>query len=204
MSMYRLSTYKLPNYKKSLDKDPQANGSCHKQILQVIIAATLLSISFISNSQEQTTGLGTPVSESQLQDFDLIISPDGSGLPTGSGTAMQGKSVFDARCQACHGANGEGTSSSTQLVGGDMQSEGNPVRTVGSYWPYASTLFDYIRRAMPADAPKSLSNVETYQLTAYVLYLNGILDQNAVLNSETLTDVMMPNRDGFIDRSQVQ
>ena len=85
-----------------------------------------------------------------------------------------------------------------------MQSEGSPLRTVGSYWPHASTLFDFIRRAMPANAPKSLSNEEVYQVTAYVLYINGIVDQNTVINRETLIAIEMPNKDGFIDRSQVR
>lgn len=149
-------------------------------------------------------GLGTPVEQTQLTEIDLIVGPDGEGLPAGSGTAIQGKQVFEARCQACHGANGEGTSDNTRLVGGDMRSAGNPVRTVGSFWPYASTLFDYIRRAMPADSPKSLSNTEVYQATAYVLYLNGIIDQSTVISATSLTEINMPNRDGFIDQSQLQ
>ena len=85
-----------------------------------------------------------------------------------------------------------------------MHSEGSPLRTVGSYWPHASTLFDFIRRAMPADAPKSLTSEEVYQVTAYVLYLNGIVDQNTVINRETLIAIEMPNKDGFIDKSQVR
>ena len=103
-----------------------------------------------------------------------------------------------------HALGGEGSSAATVLVGGDMHSEGTPLRTVGSYWPYASTLFDYIRRAMPATAPKSLSDVEVYQVTAYVLYLNGIIDQYKLLNSDSLTEIDMPNKDGFIDFSQTQ
>ncbi|PCJ23451.1 MAG: cytochrome C [SAR86 cluster bacterium] len=164
----------------------------------------LVQFNFNALSQEQVVRLGTPISESQLEDFDLIISPDGDGLPAGSGTALQGKTIYETRCVACHAISGEGTSGNTRLVGGDMHSEGNPIRTVGSYWPYASTLFDFIRRAMPADSPKSLSNTEVYQVTAYVLYLNGIINQYAILNSETLTEINMPNKDGFIDRSQVQ
>jgi|FLOH01.1.fsa_nt_gi S-disulfanyl-L-cysteine oxidoreductase SoxD len=178
--------------------------STPRRVSCLLFALGVLQLSFASFSQAQTTGLGTAISESQLRDFDLIAAPDGSGFPEGSGTALQGKLVFEARCQACHGANGEGTSGNTVLVGGDMHSEDRPLRTVGSYWPYASTLFDYVRRAMPADSPKSLSNTEVYQVTAYVLYLNGIINQYAVLNSETLLKVNMPNKDGFIDHSQVQ
>jgi len=112
--------------------------------------------------------------------------------------------IYAEQCAVCHALGGEGTSAATVLVGGDMHSEGTPLRTVGSYWPYASTLFDYIRRAMPATAPKSLSDVEVYQVTAYVLYLNGIIDQYKVLNSDSLTEIDMPNKDGFIDFSQTQ
>lgn len=146
--------------------------------------------------------LGTPVSEAQLEGFDLIAPPDGSGYPDGGGTALQGKAVFERRCAACHGMNGEGTSAQTLLVGGDMQSEERPVRTVGSYWPHASTLFDYVQRAMPADAPKSLTSTEVYQVIAYVLHLNGIIEDSLVLNRDSLMRVEMPNRDGFIDSSQ--
>lgn len=168
----------------------------------VTLAVSLTGFHFVS--QAQSVGLGTPISESQLTDFDQIAGPDGSGFPAGSGTALQGKAVFEAQCAACHALGGEGTSAATVLVGGDMHSEGTPLRTVGSYWPYASTVFDYIRRAMPATAPKSLSDVEVYQVTAYVLYLNGIIDQYKVLNSESLAQIEMPNKDGFIDHSQAQ
>jgi cytochrome c len=117
---------------------------------------------------------------------------------------VEGQLVYEAKCQACHGAEGEGTSGNTRIVGGDMQSADTPIRTVGSFWPYATTIFDYVRRAMPADAPKSLTDTEVYQVTAYVLYMNGIINQSTVLNSETLAAIEMPNREGFIDQSQIQ
>ena len=148
--------------------------------------------------------LGIPVSEEDLSQFDLIAGPDGSGFPPGSGTARQGKEVFDVNCAVCHGANGEGTSGNTIIVGGDMQSEGPPLRTVGSYWPHASTLFDFIRRAMPAIAPKSLTNEQVYQVTAYVLYMNNIITEDVELNATNLAGIEMPNADGFIDRSDIQ
>lgn len=161
---------------------------------------TLGSISALSNAQ--SLGLGTPISESQIVGFDLIAPPDGSGFPEGSGTATQGKVIFETRCVACHSMTGEGTSANTRLVGGDMQSEGRPVRTVGSYWPHVSTLFDYVQRAMPADAPKSLSSSEVYQVIAYVLFLNGIVDDSLLLNKDSIMEIDMPNKDGFIDSSQ--
>ena len=142
--------------------------------------------------------------EEDLAGFDLIATPDGSGFPAGSGTASEGKSVYDINCAVCHGAEGEGTSGSTVIVGGDMQSEGPPLRTVGSYWPYASTVFDFIRRAMPATAPKSLSDEQVYQVTAYVLFMNDIIDEETELNADSLPRIIMPNADGFIDRSQVR
>lgn len=165
----------------------------------LVVAGSLLgSLSAAVHAQS----LGTPVDESQLQDFDLIAAPDGSGYPEGSGTARQGQAVFERRCAACHGLKGEGINAQTRLVGGDMQSTARPVRTVGSYWPHASTLFDYVQRAMPADAPKSLSSDEVYQVVAYVLQLNGIISNSLILNKDSLMQVEMPNRDGFIDSSQ--
>jgi len=152
----------------------------------------------------QSVGLGTPVSEDQLQQLDRRVGPDGTGLPEGSGSPMQGKEIFEAHCQACHGLTGDGTIANTTLVGGNMPSESAPLKTVGSYWPHATSLFDYIRRAMPADSPKSLTNTEVYQVVAYVLYLNGIINQYAVLNKDTLLTIQMPNKAGFIDQSDIQ
>ena len=177
--------------------------SMYKRLINLLVLLGVAQLALLANSQE-TVRLGTPVTENDLEQFDLIATPDGAGFPSGSGTAEQGKAVYDAKCAVCHAANGEGTSGNTVIVGGDMHSAENPLRTVGSYWPYASTIFDFVRRAMPANAPKSLSNIEVYQVTAYVLYLNGIIAENTVINSETLREVKMPNAEGFIDRSHVQ
>lgn len=165
-------------------------------------SAVSMSLAMGLSAVVQAQSLGTPVNESQLKGFDLIAQPDGSGYPAGGGTARQGKAIFERRCAACHGRNGEGTSAQTRLVGGDMQSAERPIRTVGSYWPHASTLFDYVQRAMPADAPKSLTSSEVYQVIAYVLNMNGIIKDSLVLNKETLMQVEMPNKNGFIDSSQ--
>ncbi len=174
----------------------------HKKLYSVIVVSALAIAPFVSNSQESVR-LGTPISQDQLAEFDLVAEPNGNGLPAGSGTARQGKAVYDTRCAACHASNGEGVTGNTIIVGGDMQSEGTPLRTVGSYWPLASTVFDFVRRAMPADAPKSLSNDEVYQVVAYVLYMNGIVDEDQELNATTLPQVEMPNADGFVDRSDI-
>ena len=174
----------------------------HKKPYSFFLIFAFAILPFVSNSQE-TVRLGTPVSEDQLADFDLVAEPNGNGFPAGSGTARQGKAVYDTRCAACHAANGEGVTGNTSIVGGDMQSEGTPLRTVGSYWPLASTVFDFVRRAMPADAPKSLSDDEVYQVVAYVLYMNGIVDADQELNATTLPQIEMPNAGGFVDRSNI-
>ena len=175
----------------------------YKKFLSSAFLLVVSTQTLVVNSQEGVK-LGVPITEEDLIQFDLIAAPDGSGFPPGSGTARQGKEVYDRNCAVCHGPNGEGTSGNTVIVGGDMQSEGPPLRTVGSYWPYASTLFDFIRRAMPAIAPKSLTNQQVYQVTAYVLYMNNIIAQDTEIGDTNLTDIEMPNVDGFIDRSHIQ
>ena len=169
---------------------------------RITLGALCFSLCARISSAVFAQSLGSPISESQLRGFDLIAPPDGSGYPEGGGTAIQGKVIFESRCSACHGMKGEGTSAVTRLVGGDMQSEERPIRTVGSYWPHASTLFDYVQRAMPADAPKSLSSSEVYQVIAFILNMNGIIEASLVLNRDSLQQVEMPNKDGFIDSSQ--
>ncbi|MCX4188332.1 c-type cytochrome [Methylophaga sp. OBS4] len=134
---------------------------------------------------------------SKLPEWNLSISPEGEGLPAGSGTAAQGKQIFALKCAACHGPEAIG-GSAEPLVGevGSLNSN-YPEKTVNSYWPYATTLFDYIRRAMPIDAPFSLNSNEIYALCAYILSQDGIIDPSMKLNKATLPQVTMPNRDGF-------
>ena len=146
--------------------------------------------------------LGATPSPAMLAAMDISIPPSGEGLPAGSGTVAQGQKVYDSKCQACHGPKGIGKPAD-RLVGGiGSLASGKAIRTVGSYWPYATTLFDYSRRAMPTSAPMSLSDEEAYAVTAYVLFLNGIIKQDEVMNSQTLPQVKMPNREGFIDYSR--
>lgn len=148
-------------------------------------------------------GLGVPASPATIAARDISIPPDGTGLPAGSGTAASGEKVYLARCVACHGEKGQ-DGLHDRLVGGHGSlTSKTPVKTVGSFWPYATTLFDYVRRAMPYQEPRSLEDGEVYALTAYLLYLNGIIGQQEVLNATTLPKVKMPNRDNFVWTQEV-
>jgi cytochrome c len=143
-------------------------------------------------------GLGVAASPDKVAAADISIPPSGKGLPAGSGTAVAGEKVFLARCAACHGEKGQ-DGLHDQLVGGHGSLTTNrPVKTVGSYWPYATTVFDYVRRAMPYYEPRTLTDPEVYSVTAYLLYLNRIIGQRDVMNATTLPKVKMPNRDNFV------
>jgi mono/diheme cytochrome c family protein len=142
---------------------------------------------------------GQPIAPSDIAPWDISIGPDGAGLPPGRGTAAQGEAVYAAKCQACHGEKGAGRPNDALVGGiGSLAPDKAAVKTVGSYWPYATTLFDYIRRAMPFPDSKSLSSDEVYAVSAYILNLNGIVAANDVLDAQSLPKVKMPNRDGFI------
>jgi cytochrome c len=143
--------------------------------------------------------LGVPVTNAELASLDISIPPSGEGLPPGSGTARQGAIVYEKQCAACHGPKGAGKPADALAGGVGTLGTKTPVRTVGSYWPYATTLFDYVRRSMPITNPLSLTNDEVYAVSAYVLFLNGIVGEDAPMNAQTLPQVKMPNRDGFID-----
>jgi len=153
----------------------------------------------------ETPDLGRAATPEEVAVWDISIGPDGAGLPPGSGSPQQGEVVYAAKCLPCHGEKGAGKPND-QLVGGRGTLTGDQpaVKTVGSFWPYATTLFDYVRRAMPFDAPKSLSNDEVYAVCAYILQLNGIIDRSAVMNAQTLGKVQMPNHDGFVPFSRLQ
>jgi cytochrome c len=143
-------------------------------------------------------GFGQPATAEEIAGWNIDVAPDGAGLPPGSGTVAQGKALYDRLGAKCHGAQGEGTDVAPPLVGGiGTLATDAPVKTVGSYWPYATTLYDYIHRAMPADNPQSLQPDEVYALCAYLLYLNGIVPEDAVMDAQTLPQVVMPNHAGF-------
>jgi S-disulfanyl-L-cysteine oxidoreductase SoxD len=142
---------------------------------------------------------GRRPSAQEIAAADITVFPDGTGLPAGRATAREGRGVYNERCAACHGATGQGTNDFPELAGGiGTLASAKPLLTVGSYWPYATTLWDYTRRAMPYPQPGSLTSNEVYAVTAYVLYLNGIVTEDAVLDRATLPSIRMPNRDGFM------
>jgi len=144
--------------------------------------------------------LGRPATPDEVAKASISIPPDGEGLPAGSGSVAQGAQIFAAKCAVCHGANAQGTPSGDRLVGGiGTLNTPNPVKTVSSYWPYATTLFDYIRRAMPLPNPQSLQNDEAYALVAYILSIDNIVPKDAVLDAQSLPKVQMPNRSGFVN-----
>lgn len=141
--------------------------------------------------------LGTPVTAEDLAKWDVTIFPDGRGLPKGSGTAAEGRALFATRCAHCHGEDGRGATAE-ELVGPlQPPPPESGSKAIGPYWPYATTLFDFIRRSMPADAPGSLSADEVYALTAYLLTANGLISADAAMNATSLPAVKMPARDRF-------
>lgn len=143
--------------------------------------------------------LGEPLKAEQLASIDISVLPTGVGLPDGKGTAREGAKVYATHCSACHGDNGEGRGDYVALVGGrGTLSSNQPVLTVGSYWPTATTLFDYIRRAMPYNTPGVLTADEIYAVSAWILERNEILKPGLVLDRRSLSGVRMPNRDGFV------
>jgi S-disulfanyl-L-cysteine oxidoreductase SoxD len=146
----------------------------------------------------EAPGLGKPATAAQIAGWDISVGPDGVGLPPGSGTAARGAAVYEQKCQACHGAKGAGQPNDRLVGGQGTLASKAPVRTIGSYWPYATTVFDYVRRSMPYIQPQSLTDDEVYAVTAYLLNLNGIIGENEEIDARTLPKVKMPNRENFI------
>ena len=140
-------------------------------------------------------GLGQPISEADLAIWDMSIGPDGKGLPAGSGTASQGAAIYAQKCEGCHGKDGQGGTSSVLI-----NAPGKSGRTMALYVPNATTIFDFVRRAMPWPQPKSLTGEEAYALTAYILTGNKVIGENETMNAETLPKVQMPNRNAFVSR----
>ncbi len=165
-----------------------------------IVSAALLVGVALADSTQQRYGFGRTPTQAEINGWNIAVrGSDGKGSPPGSGSVAQGEEIYDAKCAVCHGDFGEGNGRMPLLAGGrGTLTSAQPMQTVGSYWPYAPTLFDYIRRAMPFPAPESLTNDQVYAVTAYVLYLNSIVKHDAVLDAKTLAAIKMPNRNGFV------
>ena len=169
----------------------------HKCLAIVLVCGA--SASGAAFAQSPTFGLGRTPKAEDLKAIDIEVTPDGKGLVPGRGTAETGKTTYANRCATCHGPTGvEGPQD--VLVGGrgSLKAPAQPLKTIGSYWPYATTVFDYVRRSMPYIQPQSLSDDEVYAVTAYLLNLNGIIGDNDEMNAQTLPKVKMPNQVNFI------
>jgi S-disulfanyl-L-cysteine oxidoreductase SoxD len=164
-----------------------------------IAALALLALASAPRAQAQGAhGIGRAATPAEIAGWNIDVDRDGNNLPSGSGSVSHGHEVFEQQCAACHGAKGEG-GLGDRLVGGQGTiATPKPVRTVGSFWPYAPTLFDYIRRAMPQNAPQSLDAKDIYAVSAYILNLNGLLPADATLDARTLSGIRMPNRNMFV------
>ena len=171
----------------------------HSHLLAV---ASVLAV--VSNAAlAENPNLGRIAAPEEIASWDISIGPDGAGLPPGSGTPKQGEAVYTEKCLVCHGEKGAGKPNDVLAGGrGTLAGDQPPVKTVGSFWPYATTLFDYVRRAMPLNESKSLTNDEVYAVVAYLLQLNGIIGEGETINADTLPKVPMPNRNGLMTFSR--
>jgi cytochrome c len=166
-----------------------------------VVALAIVAATVPVLAQMPTFGLGRTPTAEEVRAWDIAIGPDGQELPPGSGTAVAGKVVYEKKCLDCHGAGGKDGKQDVLVGGQGSLGTARPLKTIGSYWPYATTIFDYVRRAMPYPAPHSLTDNETYAITAYVLHLNGIIGPDDVMDAASLPKVRMPNRDGFVNRN---
>jgi cytochrome c len=166
--------------------------------LPLLVAAALASA---ASAGEMRTpghyGIGTTPTQAQIEGWSIAVRPDGQGLPPGKGSVREGAEVYVDQCAACHGTFGEGETRYPKLAGGSLKGE-RPEPTVGNYWPFATTLWDYINRAMPFPSPHALNADQVYAMTAYILSLNNIVDNNFVADRDSLPRVKMPNHDRFI------
>lgn len=163
------------------------------------LAATLLLIGVTGIARgAEGIGIGRPATEAEIAAWNIDIDRDGRKLPAGHGSVAHGREIFEAQCASCHGKRGEGGTGERLAGGRGTLASADPVKTVGSFWPYAPTLFDYIRRAMPMNAPQSLSDDDVYAVSGYVLHLNGLAPEDAVFDAHALAAIRMPNRDGFV------
>jgi len=154
----------------------------------------------VAGSEPARLGIGERAMPEEIARWDIDVRPDGTGLPTGQGTVEQGEVIYAERCAQCHGDFGEGIGNYPLLVGGEpseLKTDDRPIKSIGSYWPYATTLFDYVRRTMPFGDAQSLTANETYAVTAVLLSMNGIIPEDSMLDSKSLAAINMPNKNGF-------
>ena len=163
-----------------------------------LTAAVLIVGAATLPAQSPKYSVGRTPTDEDIRALGIMVAPDGTGLPAGAGTAVEGKEVFTARCASCHGARGEGGDGPALVGGKGTLATPAPKKTVGSYWPYATTVWDYVNRAMPFNQPGTLRSDEVYAVAAYVLFLNDIVGEKQVLNAKSLPLIKMPNRDGFV------
>lgn len=157
-----------------------------------------LSISFSSHAENRKYNIGKIATKIEIAGWDIDVRPDGVGAPKGSGNAIDGEEIYVNRCASCHGDFGEGVDRWPALVGGDgTLASHDPEKTTGSYWPYASTIFDYVYRSMPFGEAQTLTHDETYKIVAYLLNMNEIIDENFVLSEKNIGKIKMPNASGF-------
>jgi cytochrome c len=164
----------------------------------VVVLVLVIVAAYTGSMAQQGPNLGRPATPAEVAAWDISISPNGTGLPPGSGTPEQGAVVYAQKCQAYHGEKGAGQPNDRLVGGQGTLASQSPVRTIGSYWPHATTVFDYVRRAMPYTQSQSLTNDEVYAVTAYLLHLNGLIGAQEAMNAQTLPQVRMPNRESFI------
>ena len=171
------------------------------KFLKALILSTAAVSLLAASASASKLGLGTEATPEQIAGWDIDIRPDGQGLPDGRGTVLQGEEVFAEQCAACHGDFAEGVDRWPVLAGGvETLATDDPVKTVGSYWPYLSTVYDYIYRAMPFGNAQSLTPDQTYAIVAYLLYMNDVVvDEEFELSRENFTSIRLPNEHGFID-----
>jgi mono/diheme cytochrome c family protein len=166
--------------------------------------ALLLALTLVGATLAESPkyGVGRAATPDEVKAWDISIPPDGTGLPEGSGTAVQGKEVYASKCAKCHGGQGQGGDEGPLVGGQGTLRTPKPLKTVGSFWPYATTLFDYTRRAMPFRQPGTLTPNQVYAVVAHVLVLNGIIGESTVMDAKSLPQVKMPNRGGFVPDSR--
>ncbi|WOJ92688.1 c-type cytochrome [Congregibacter variabilis] len=171
----------------------------HNYLIAAALGASIFTAPALLAAEKARFGYGSPATAEQIAGWDIDVRPDGQGLPPGEGSVEDGEELYEEKCALCHGSFGESVGGYPALAGGDGSlTDPRPKKTVGSYWRYTSTLWDYIHRAMPFTQPESLSDDEVYAITAYVLHLNDIVDYDFVLTRDNLTDVHLPNEDNFI------